>query len=396
MSQPPFRPALHPGRLLLGSAALLAALAVPAAAFETRARAAYVIDHGTGTVLMDKDAEVPEPPASMSKLMTLNMLFEALHDGRVTMDTTFAVSSRARAMGGSTMFLNERDRPTVDQLIKGIIVLSGNDACVVVAEGLAGSEDAFAAQMTERGKAIGLEQSTFANASGWPDPRQRMSMKDLATLAEHLINEFPEYYHYFSIEEFPFDNRAPANRNNRNPMLGLVPGADGLKTGHTVESGYGIVGSAVQGDRRVTFVLNGLDTERARREEAEAVTNWAFRNFISKTVVRKGQVVDQAAVWMGTQPSVPLTVAEDLTLLVPALVQGQVEAQVVYEGPVPAPVIAGQPVGELVISLPDMAPRRVPLVAAANVPEGGFVTRMTTGVRRLIDQVTGTNDAPAS
>lgn len=385
-------PRLSPGRLG-GAAALILALALPAAGFETRARSAYVIDHNTGTVLMDKNAEVPEPPASMSKLMTLNMLFEALRDGRVTMETTFAVSSKARAMGGSTMFLNERDRPTVEQLIKGIIVLSGNDACVVVAEGLAGSEEAFARQMTERGKAIGLEQSTFANASGWPDPRHRMSMKDLAVLAEHLINEFPEYYHYFAIEEFPFDNRAPSNRNNRNPMLGLVPGADGLKTGHTQESGYGIVGSAVQGDRRVTFVLNGLDSEKARAEESEAVTAWAFRNFISKTVVKQGQVVDVAPVWMGTQDSVPLTVAEDLMLLVPALVQGEVAAQVVYEGPVRAPVVAGQPVGELVIELPDMGARRVPLVAAANVPEGGFGTRLLTGARMLIQRALGASDA---
>lgn len=381
---------LRPLACTMAAAALLAQ---PAGAFDTRARAAYVIDHGTGTVLMNKNAEVPEPPASMSKLMTINMLFEALRDGRVTMDTTFAVSSRARQMGGSTMFLNERDRPTVEQLIKGMIVLSGNDACVVVAEGLAGSEEAFARQMTERGKAIGLEQSTFANASGWPDPRHRMSMKDLATLAEHLINEFPEYYHFFSIEEFPFDNRAPSNRNNRNPMLGLVPGADGLKTGHTLESGYGIVGSALQGDRRVTFVLNGLDSEKARTEESEAVTNWAFRNFVTKTVVRQGDVVSEAAVWMGTADRVPLTVAQDLTLLLPALVQGEVSAQVVYEGPVRAPVVAGQPVGELVIALPDMEPRRVPLVAGANVPEGGFATRLLNGARTLVHRALGPADA---
>ena len=380
-------------RPLACTLAAVALLAQPASAFDTRARAAYVIDHGTGTVLMDKNAEVPEPPASMSKLMTINMLFEALRDGRVTMDTTFAVSSRARQMGGSTMFLNERDRPTVEQLIKGMIVLSGNDACVVVAEGLAGSEEAFARQMTERGKAIGLEQSTFANASGWPDPRHRMSMKDLATLAEHLINEFPEYYHFFAIEEFPFDNRAPSNRNNRNPMLGLVPGADGLKTGHTLESGYGIVGSAVQGDRRVTFVLNGLDSEKARTEESEAVTNWAFRNFVTKTVVKQGDVVSEAAVWMGTADRVPLTVAQDLTLLLPALVQGEVSAQVVYEGPVRAPVVAGQPVGELVIALPDMEPRRVPLVAGANVPEGGFATRLLNGARTLVHRALGPADA---
>lgn len=375
--------------------AALIAWPLPAAAFDTRATSAYVLDFKTGTVLMNKNADVPTPPASMSKLMTLNMLFEALRDGRVTMDTTFAVSSKARAMGGSTMFLNERDRPTVEELIKGIIVLSGNDACVVVAEGLAGSEEAFARQMTERGKALGLEQSTFANASGWPDPRHRMSMKDLTLLAEHLIRDFSEYYHYFAITEFPFDNRAPANRHNRNPILSLGIGADGLKTGHTQESGYGLVGSAVQGDRRVIFVLNGMATEAERREESESVVNWAFRNFIEKTVARKGEVVTEADVWMGGAPKVGLTVAEDLELLVPALVQDGVSAEAVYTAPLRAPIAEGQQVGELVITIPEMGPRRVPLVAASSVAEGGFGTRLLTAARVLVHRVTGADKAPA-
>ncbi|WP_313534160.1 D-alanyl-D-alanine carboxypeptidase family protein [Haematobacter sp.] len=375
--------------------AALAALPIPASAFETRAGSAYVVDFKTGTVLMDKNAEVPLPPASMSKLMTLNMLFEALRDGRVTMDTTFAVSSKARAMGGSTMFLNERDRPTVEQLVKGIIVLSGNDACVVVAEGLAGSEEAFARQMTERGRAIGLEASHFSNASGWPDPEQRMTMKDLTTLGVHLIREFPEYYHYFAITEFPFDNRAPANRHNRNPILSLGIGADGLKTGHTQESGYGLVGSAQQGERRVVFTLNGMATEAERREESESVVNWAFRNFVEKTVVRKGEVIVEADVWMGSTSTVGLTVTEDLQLLVPALVQGQVSAEAIYAAPLKAPLAAGQQVGELVIRMPDMEPRHVPLVTATAVAEGGFGTRLLTAARVLVHRMTGAESAPA-
>ena len=372
------------------------AAALPARAFDTRATSAYVIDHTTGTVLLDKNAEVPLPPASMSKLMTLNMLFEALRDGRVTLDTTFAVSSRARQMGGSTMFLNERDRPTVEQLIKGIIVLSGNDACVVVAEGLAGSEDAFARQMTERGKAIGLEQSSFANASGWPDPRHRMSMKDLAILAERLIGGFPEYYHYFSIQEFPFDNRAPDNRHNRNPILGLGIGADGLKTGHTQESGYGLVGSAVQGERRVIFVLNGMASEAERREEAESVTNWAFRNFIQKTFVKAGATIDTAPVWMGEAASVPLTVKEDVRMLVPALGQEGMQARVVYTGPLEAPIAKGQEVGQLVIDVPDVGERKLPLVAGADVARGGFATRLTTALEVLAARIGSRGEAPAS
>ena len=294
--------------------------ALPAMAFDTRATAAWVFDETTQTVLLDKNADKPLPPASMSKLMTLNMLFEALQDGRVTMDTTFAVSSRARSMGGSTMFLNEQDRPTVRDLIHGIIINSGNDACVVVAEGLAGSEEAFAAQMTERAKALGMTQSVFANASGWPDPTQRMSMHDLGVIARRIIEEFPEEYKIFRETEFNYANRAAANRFNRNPLLKLNIGADGLKTGHTTEAGYGLVGSAVQGNRRVIFVITGLESDKARAEEAEQIVNWAFRQFVQKTVARAGQRVAEAAVWMGSEATVGLVPATDVSLLVPAQV----------------------------------------------------------------------------
>ncbi|MBL3567661.1 D-alanyl-D-alanine carboxypeptidase, partial [Rhodovulum sulfidophilum] len=262
----------------LAGALSLLALAAPAQAnFETRAGAAYVVDQSTGTVLLSKNADQPVPPASMSKLMTLNMLFEALRDGRVTLETQFSVSSRAMAMGGSTMFLNERDRPTVEDLIQGIIVQSGNDACVVVAEGLAGTEEAFARLMTERAQVLGMTNSTFANASGWPHPNQRMSMHDLGILAMRLIDEFPEYYGFFGEQEYDYDGRAPQNRFNRNPLLKLGIGADGLKTGHTQEAGYGLVGSALQNGRRVTFVVSGLDSAEQRAEEGERIINWAFR-----------------------------------------------------------------------------------------------------------------------
>ena len=256
------------------AAALFVVACLPAQAFETRAQAAWVYDVTTHTVLMDKNGEESLPPASMSKLMTVNMLFEALKDGRVTLDTTFAVSERATQMtaaGGSTMYLQQGDRPTVDDLIKGMIINSGNDACVVVAEGLAGTEEAFAAQMTERARALGMTNSTFANASGWPDPVHRMSMRDLGILAQHLITDFPDYYPVFSQTEFNYKDRAPDNRFNRNPLLELGIGADGLKTGHTSEAGYGLVGSARQGDRRVIFVITGLATEQARAEEAERI-----------------------------------------------------------------------------------------------------------------------------
>ena len=367
--------------------ALISLSTAATAAFETRATAAYVLDQTTGTVLLSKNADTPLPPASMSKLMTLNMLFEALRDGRVSLDTQFSVSTKAKNMGGSTMFLDETDRPTVAQLIQGIIVQSGNDACVVVAEGLAGTEDAFARLMNQRAQALGMTSSTFANASGWPNPNQRMSMKDLATLANRLITEFPEYYGYFGQPEFDFDGRAPQNRFNRNPLLRLNIGADGLKTGHNQEAGYGLVGSAVQGNRRVIVVISGLNSEAERAEEAERLVNWAFRQFIQRTVVKADARLTDTQVWLGDAHRVGLVAGEDVNLLVPAVLQGEISATVEYETPVTAPVTKGQPLGELVIDMPDMEQVRVPLLAENDVAKGGFLPRLRTAATVLFEKI---------
>lgn len=371
----------------------LALVATASHAFETRATAAWVYDVTTGTVLMDKNADTPLPPASMSKLMTINMLFEALRDGRVTMDTSFAVSSRAKAMGGSTMFLQESDRPTVGELIRGMIINSGNDACVVVAEGLAGTEEAFAEQMTRRAKALGMQNSHFANASGWPNPEHRMSMRDLGIIATRLVTEFPEYYPIFGETTYNYKDRAPANANNRNPLLALGVGADGLKTGHTEEAGYGLVGSAKQGDRRVIFVVTGLASDKDRAEEAERIVSWAFRQFAEKTLVKAGTRVAEADVWMGQANSVGLVPAADVRLLVPALVQEGTSAEVTYTRPLKAPVKAGDQIGEMIIHVPDLPNVRVPLVAEADVAAGGFVKRLTTAAQKLIADYLG---APAA
>ncbi|ESW59226.1 MAG: serine-type D-Ala-D-Ala carboxypeptidase [Rhodobacter sp. CACIA14H1] len=386
--------------IALAALALLAAL--PARAFETRASAAWVYDMTTQTVLLDKNADTPLPPASMSKLMTINMLFEALRDGRVTMDTTFAVSSRAKAMGGSTMFLNETDRPTVRDLIHGMIINSGNDACVVVAEGLSGTEEAFAHLMTERAQALGMTNSNFTNSSGWPDPGHRMSMRDLGILAKRLISEFPEFYPIFAETNFNYMDRAPANATNRNPLLKIAAAdwqADGLKTGHTSEAGYGLVGSAVMGDRRVIFVITGLASDKDRAEESEAIVNWAFRQFTEKTLVKSGTRVTAAPVWMGAADSVGLVPAADVRLLVPAQVQEGVTAEVIYTGPVRAPVTAGQQLAELIVHVPDLPDARIPLVAETDVPAGGFAKRLTTAAEVLIRRYIGgegTGPAPAS
>ena len=366
--------------------------AFPAWAFDTRATAAWVYDVTSGTVLMDKNADKALPPASMSKLMTLNMLFEALRDGRVTMETTFPVSSRARAMGGSTMFLNELDKPMVSELIQGIIINSGNDACVVVAEGLAGSEDAFAAQMTERGRALGMTQANFVNASGWPAPGHVMSMRDLGIVAKRIVTEFPEYYHYFDDTEFNYKDRAPANSHNRNPLLKISGAdwvADGLKTGHTSEAGYGLVGSAKRGERRVIFVITGLDSEKARSEEAQAIANWAFRQFVTRTLAKSGTRVAEAEVHMGAVPTVGLVPEKDVTALLPAEVQGAVDAEVVYNGPLIAPVEAGTAVAELIVHVPGMPDIRTPLMAETSVPRGGFLIRLGVAAGALRSQIMG-------
>ena len=383
-------------RLTLTLIALLLA-ALPARAFETAATSAWVYDMTTHTVLMDKNGEVALPPASMSKLMTINMLFEALKDGRVTMDTTFPVSSRATAMtasGASTMYLQESDRPTVNDLLRGMIVNSGGDACIVVAEGLAGSDEAFAAQMTERARALGLENSTFQNSSGWPAPNHKMSMKDIALLSRRLIEDFPEYYPLFAETEFNYKDRAPANARNRNPLLDLGIGADGLKTGHTKEAGYGLAGSVKQGDRRIIFVISGLASDTARAEEAEKIASWAFRQFALKTVAKAGARLAEAEVFMGDATTVGLVPADDLRLLVPALVQDGIKARVVYSGPLTAPIAKGTQVAELVIQIPELPDARVPLLAETDVARGGFLTRLSAAALHL--KATYVDRAPAS
>ena len=374
----------------------MALTALPARAFETAAAAAWVYDMTTGTVLMDKNADQPVPPASMSKLMTINMLFEALKDGRVTMDTTFAVSERAVQMtreGGSTMMLQREDRPSVKDLIRGIIVNSGNDASIVVAEGLAGTEEAFARQMTERARALGMTATNLVNSSGWPDPAHRMSMRDLGILCKRLIEEFPEYYPIFAETEYLYKGRSPDNRFNRNPLLGLGIGVDGLNTGHTIEAGYGLVASAKQGDRRIVFAFSGLPSDQARAEEGERIVNWAFRQFSEKTVANAGERVAEAEVHLGDATTVGLVPAEDIRLLVPALAQDGLKAEVVYNGPLIAPVSKGDAVAEMIIFSPDLPDRRVALVAEADVGKAGFVKRLTSAAEVLYARYLG---SPAS
>ncbi|WIV49856.1 D-alanyl-D-alanine carboxypeptidase family protein [Marivivens sp. LCG002] len=368
---------------------VVAAGAALAQSFETPARAAYVFDQTTNTVLLDKNADEPLPPASMSKLMTVYMAFEAIASGRLDINEELTVSEHAMSYTGSSMFLRSGERVRVEDLLRGIIILSGNDASTVIAEALSpdGTEAGFARMMTERAKQLGMMNSTFANSNGWPAIGQRMSVRDLGILADRLISDFPTFYPLFSEQEFLFDGRVPSNSQNRNPILGLGLGADGLKTGHTMEAGYGLVGSAKQGDRRIIFVITGLESAAQRAEESSKIINWAFRQFAQKNVARAGTRLADASVWMGEAATVGLTVAEDVNLLVPALGGNDFDAQVVFDSPISAPVAAGQQLGELVITLEGLPETRVPLVAENAVANGGFGVKLSTAAKVILGKL---------
>ncbi|WP_146590125.1 D-alanyl-D-alanine carboxypeptidase family protein [Puniceibacterium confluentis] len=384
-------------RTFMAGISVAALLAGSAAAFETRARAAFVLDQSTGTVLLAKNADEALPPASMSKLMTLYMAFEAIKENRLSLDERLPVSQHAMSYGGSTMFLDTTDRVRVDDLLRGIIVLSGNDACAVIAEALSpdGTERGFADLMTRRAQQMGMTSSTFKNSNGWPADGHLMSMRDLTLLASHLIRDFPEFYPIFAEQKFEFDGRAPQNSSNRNPLLGLGIGADGLKTGHTSEAGYGLVGSAQQNGRRIIFSMTGLDSTRARAEESESVVNWAFRQFAEKQITTAGKPIATAQVWNGAADSVGLVTTEDVRLLLPTLTGAPLDAEVVYTGPLQAPIAKGAQLAELIIRPEGLPEHRVQLVAEHAVARGGFVNRMLTVSKALIARVNASSEAPA-
>ena len=334
---------------------------------------------------MQKNADLALPPASMSKLMTLNMVFEALEDGRLRLDDILPVSKHAEKYGGSTMFLTNQDTVTVEQLIRGVVVLSGNDASAVLAEALSpdGTEIGFAQMMTKRAKTLGMQNSIFENSNGMPSANHKMSVRDLSILADRLITVFPQYYGYFAEKEFRFNNRAPDNRFNRNPLLKMNIGADGLKTGHTRESGYGLVGSAVQGDRRIIFVISGLRSDSDRAREAKRMATWAFRQFTTVKLAEKGEVVGKVAVWLGLSKDVNMVVKSDINILVPILEKENISTQLVYLSPIEAPITAGTKIAELIVSIPELADKSYPIVAGETVTKGNFWGRFKASTKIL-------------
>ena len=373
----------------MGAAALAtllaAAVAGPVGAqtnlIETPARHAILIDHETGAVLLAKDEAEPMPPSSMSKLMTIYALFQRLADGRLSLDDEFAVSEKAWRMGGSKMFVEVGSHVRVEDLIRGIVVQSGNDACIVVAEGLAGSEAAFAELMNAEAKRIGLQDSHFVNASGWPDPKHLMSARDLARLARHLIDDFPQYYGYFSEPSFEYSD---IRQGNRNPLLYKNVGADGLKTGHTQAAGYGLVASAKRDGHRLVLVLNGLESVNQRSRESERLLNWAFREFGRYDLFKAGDTVADAEVWLGKEDSIPLLLEEPLNIVLPRSSRNKMTVTVSYDGPIPAPIAKGQVLASLKVTAPGFATIERKLVAAADVPQLGMFGRLTAALEHLL------------
>lgn len=374
---------------ILGAGVLLNAH--QADALDTAAREAFLMDMETGHVLLSKDADVSMPPASMSKLMTLYLVFERLKDGRLTLDDTFTVSENAwrkggAASGSSTMFLEPRQKVRVEDLIKGIIIQSGNDACIVVAEALAGSEPNFALEMTQKAGELGMHNSTFANATGWPHPNQRMTAHDLAILGKALVEEFPEYYPYFKERSFEYNG---IRQSNRNPLLYKAIGADGLKTGHTSEAGYGLTSSAERDGRRLVLVVNGLNSVRARSNESERLMMWGFREFNNYALFEKGETVTSAELWLSDKPSVDLVIDQDVKITLPRKSRRDMKVSVEYEGPIPAPIEKGQQLAILKISAPDVETISIPLYAAEGAERLGFVGRLGAALKSIIWGVTG-------
>jgi len=347
----------------------------------TFARQAFMVDPQTSTVMLFKDAEQPMAPSSMSKMMTIYIIFEELAAGRLKLDSRFRVSERARAMGGSRMFLELGSEVTVEDLIRGIIILSGNDACVVVAEGLSGSEESFAERMTKRARELVMSKSVFKNSSGWPADGQYTTARDLAVLSWRTIEDFPKLYRYYAETSWTYNN---IRQENRNRLLKTTPGTDGLKTGHTEEGGYGQATSAIRDGRRLVLVVNGLASMAERAQETSRLMEWGYREFTNTTIFRAGDTVVDAPVWLGAQDKVPLVVTRAVQITAPTgqTVSPRVVAR--FDGPLAAPIAKGSKVGTAVVTLPDGRTIEYPLETGAEVARMGVLGRVTTLIRHYM------------
>ncbi len=372
--------------LLSGISAVVLMASVDAFAIDTKARNMILMDYATGEYLYEKDITDPIPPASMSKLMTVYMVFDKLRDGSLSLDDTFKVSENAwrkggAASGGSTMFLAIGDEVTVDQLLKGIIIQSGNDACIVAAENIAGDEDSFVERMNEKARDIGLKNSNFANVTGLPHPDHKMSVEDLALLARKIIEEFPQFYYLFSQKEFVYNN---IKQGNRNPLLYSMPYADGLKTGHTEEAGFCLTASAKKGGRRIIGVMTGLESNKERSDEADKMMSWAFREYDNYTLKNKGDKIADIPVWYGVDKTVPMVMSDDLIKTIKKSERNQVKMTAIYDKPVKAPVKMGQQLGVLKVEIPEKQVIEVPLVAGQTINKVGLWGKIVNNIKYLL------------
>ena len=353
----------------------------PLGPVDVLARQAIIVDFATGAVLLEKNADQLMPPSSMSKLMTMYVVFEQLKAGRLQLDQTLPVSERAWRMGGSKMFVELGAQVKVEDLIRGVIVQSGNDACIVLAEAISGSEQQFAELLNETGRRIGLQNSNFRNSTGWPDPEHRMTARDLTILARRIIEDFPDQYRYYNERSFRFNN---ISQDNRNPLLARVAGADGLKTGHTEEAGFGLTGSARRGDRRVILVVNGLPSMRARAEESERLMEWAFREFEAVVLFRAQDTIEEVPVYLGERNRVPMVGGRDMVLTLPRQWRQRLQVRLRYEAPLTAPVARGQVIGTMVVGGQGVPQLEVPLMAGADVERLGIISRIPAVMSRLV------------
>lgn len=355
--------------------------ASPSLALETLGKQVILLDMTTGTVLFSKNADAPMTPSSMSKIMTIYKLFERLKDGGLSLTDTFSVSEKAWRKQGSKMFVAVKSRVKIEDLIRGIIVQSGNDATIVVAEGLAGSEAAFADELNETARNLGMTNSNFLNASGWPDPGHETTARDLATLAVATIKNFPEFYHYYSEKSFIYNG---IKQGNRNPTIYRNIGADGLKTGHTEAGGYGLTASAIRKDRRLVLVINGLPTKKARATEPERLLDWGFREFNNYALFKAGETVTKAQVWMGDIGSVPLLIEKELILTLPRKARRAMKVKVAMNSPVSAPIKKGDKLAILKIEIPDRETLEIPLLAGADIGKLGMFRRLGAAVEYIL------------
>ncbi len=380
-ARPPQRPPARPqARAARPPAPVGSPATTPLGPLDTTAKFAIIVDHMTGAVLLEKEPDSTMVPSSMTKLMTAYIVYEMLRGGRLKLDQELPVSERAWRMGGSKMFVQVGTSVKVEDLIRGVIVQSGNDACIVLAEGIAGSEEQFAELMNAKARDLGLERTTFRNSTGWPHPEHRSTARDIATLARRIIRDFPEYYHYDAEKSFKYNG---IDQPNRNPLLQKNL-ADGLKTGHTEEAGYGLVASAERNGRRLILMVNGLDTMRARSEESERLLEWSFREFENVTLFTAGDVVEQAPVHLGTAPTVPLVGGRDVVMTMPRGWRNRAKVTLSYSTPVPAPVQRGTKLGTLSVSGQGVPELEVPLLAGADVPRLGLPGRAIAVVSRFL------------